>query len=150
MQSLPMVSNFAVHGHELLVGHKLKQLKLLFLIVFSLSLHLGEKYTYIAWKSRCLGVNKLPSSSCCISRQNLSWSVLLEKLAKAIDFKAQIKWVWVKRTLRFQANLVRVSRIYQVKAEPKYNLVVRFVCICWIRLSLTAHKLDSGVLNNCH
>ena len=37
------------------------------------TLHLGEKYTYIPWKSCYLGLNKLPSSSCCIPRLSLSW-----------------------------------------------------------------------------
>ena len=110
------------------------------------TLHLGEKYTYTSWKSCCLGVNKLLSSSCCILGQNLSWSVFLKKLAKAIDFEAQIKWVFVvKRKLHFQADLVCVSRIHEEKAEPKYNLVIHFTCMCWIRLSLTAYKLDFGV-----
>ena len=36
------------------------------------------------------------------------------------------------------------------KAEPKYNLIIGFTCMCWLRLSLTAYKLDSGILNNHH
>ena len=126
---------------------QLKQLKR-FLWLFLVSIvHSGEKFT---WKSRCVSVNKLHSSSCCILGQNLSWSVLLEKVAKAINFEAQIKGVLVKRKLRFQADFFRVSRVYLGKAKPIYNLIVHFTCMCLIRLSLTGYKLDSGVLNNCH
>ena len=35
-----------------------------------------------------------------------------EKLAEAIDFEALIKWILVKPKLYFQADLVRVCRIY--------------------------------------
>ena len=50
----PAVSNFAAHGHELLVtyGHELEQLKLFFLIVFGLYLTFGTKiYIYNMKKS---------------------------------------------------------------------------------------------------
>ena len=33
------------------------------------------------------------------------------------------------------------------KAKPKYDLTVRFTYMCWLRLCLTAYKLDSGMLN---
>ena len=51
---------------------------------------------------------------------------------------------------RFLAGLVHVTKIYLGKDEPKYNLIVRITCMCWLRLSLTAYKLHSGVLNNRH
>ena len=49
---------------------------------------------------------------------------------------------------RFLTAPVRVHRIYQGKAELKYNLIVHFTCMCWLRLSLTAYKQDSGMQNN--
>ena len=81
-------------------------------------------------------MNKLPSSSCCIPAQNLSWSVLLEKLAKAIDFKAQVIWVLVKRKRRFLADSTYVSRILFIRES--WTKI-------WLGRSFHLHVLDKVV-----